>query len=108
MKPGEIWFIRDPKLGALREGHYVLVTQQFANKVVFNWITTKNYSSKDFCIDQQKYKSNFDASGLLHTSHLIFEDGVVEAVMSTVKGQHRGELTGKLRTDVEKWWGEKF
>ncbi|HEY3322773.1 MAG TPA: hypothetical protein VGP72_20125 [Planctomycetota bacterium] len=107
-RPGQIWFLDEPRLGDSEHGHYVLVTQVLAAgaKVNINFIATDPTANDDFRIADDA--DGFAATGLKHTCHLLRDRTYDIRTEQLAKGRYAGVLTGELQAQIEEWWGEAF
>jgi hypothetical protein len=108
-RPGQIWFLEEPRLGDATHGHYVLVTQVLTaqGKVTINFIATAPTTNQDYRISAEAQE--FAVSGLKHTCHLLRDHAYDISIRQLVsKGEYRGFLSGELKKEIEEWWGEPF
>jgi hypothetical protein len=105
---GQIWFIDEPRLGNSEHGHFALVTQLFSSsrKATINFIATESTFHDDFRIDETA--EGFTLTGLEHSSHLLRKRTQEIDFEILLKGKLKGILSGKLKSDIEEWWGEKL
>lgn len=104
---GQIWFLEEPRLGLADHGHYVLITQvrNQSDQVNINFIATDTSFYDDFRIEQDR--DEFPDSGLKHTCHLLRNHAYDLSIAKLLSGgAYKGFLTGNLKLEVERWWGE--
>jgi len=104
--PGEIWFLEEPRLGNAPHGHYILITQVHdrSGNVTINFIATESSFYDDLHLSAAT--EGFKDSGLRHDSHLLRNqayDITIQQLFS--KGKFKGFVSGKLKLEVEEWWG---
>lgn len=110
--PGEIYLLNQPRLRQSKHPHFCLVLRVEETHALVNFLSSASElfrDGQDFWLHEDDVYGEFKHTGLDKSSYLI-EGAAVQVPIANLfaNGPAMGQIQGRLKAQLEDWWGEKI